>query len=378
MWSSQRYLKEGKLRNIDGVLLQSAHSELLRLNRKRPPIPPILSLAHLAHLSGVSHDFLRQIVGREVESPYRGFVVRKRSGGYRRISVPQAELKKVQGWIAGKILRHQPVHEASQAFSPLDSTVKCATIHCGAKWLIKMDVADFFGSITEIQAYRVFRQLGYRSLVAFELARICTDKVAQSAKYELQNWKARKFDYKIRQYQQPVLGRLPQGASTSPMLANLAMYPIDEELQEIATAHKLRYTRYSDDITFSTTEKKFTRQDAVAVIEKATRVLKSVGLFPNNRKTNIVPPGARKVVLGLLVDRDSPALSREFKDSLRMHLFFLLKDNGIENHAATRGFDSIGGLYRHILGTINYAKMVDEDFSIEMRELFYKVPWPSE
>jgi RNA-directed DNA polymerase len=97
-------------------------------------------------------------------------------------------------------LRNIPVHTASHAFGPNDSIVRCAALHCGARWLIKIDIADFFGSVTEIQAYRVFRSLNYNPLVSLEMARICTDRVPHSAKYDLAFWKIRDKTYPIESY----------------------------------------------------------------------------------------------------------------------------------------------------------------------------------
>lgn len=99
------------------------------------------------------------------------------------------------------------------------------------------------------------------------------------------------------------------------------------------------------------------------------------GLFLNRKKNAIIPPGARKVALGLLVDRQMPVLPRDFKDRLRQHLYHL-KKHGIEAHAAKREFDSVGGLYRYLQGTINYAHMVDAVFAKKMYLLFESLPWP--
>ena len=78
----------------------------------------------------------------------------------------------VQRWIAAHILNPLPVHHCSFAFKPGSSIIKCAARHTGARWLVKMDIAGFFSSISEIQVYRVFLSLGYQPLVAFELARL--------------------------------------------------------------------------------------------------------------------------------------------------------------------------------------------------------------
>jgi RNA-directed DNA polymerase len=78
---------------------------------------------------------------------------------------------RVQRWLAVHVLKPLPTHHRSFAFSKDASIYHCAGQHCGAQWLVKMDVSGFFGSISEIQVYRC-REAGYEPLVAFELARL--------------------------------------------------------------------------------------------------------------------------------------------------------------------------------------------------------------
>jgi len=374
MWSSRRYLTEGKRLGRDAEVLAAAVAQIRRLKSRNPSVPAILSLAHLAKLSGVTYPILEAYVTRSVTEPYRRFNIKKRSGGYRRISTPELALCKVQTWIAQTVLRHIPVHPASHAFAPGNSTVECAAVHCEARWLVKMDIADFFGSVTEIQAFRAFLSLGYNRLISLEMARLCTDAVPKSAKYDLKSWKSRKKEYKISRYQQAIFGRLPQGAPTSPMLSNLIMRGIDARISYIAKTHGLRYTRYSDDMTFSTKDD-YSRDKATKLISEISAILKKNGLFLNRKKTTVVPPGAKKIVLGLLVDRSYPNLTREFKDNLKQHINFLEKF-GIANHIARREFDSVGGAYRYLLGVINYANMVDPEYAKKIKLRFDNVPWP--
>src|SRR5450830_767365 len=254
MWSPQRYLSIGRSKGISDDVLYEAIRQIQQVQKHRPALPAVLSLPHLATLSETHWKTLRTYVTRTSPDSYRHFRVRKRSGGYRRISVPTDELRTVQSWIAHNLLNLTRPHSASRAFSPHDSIVKCASDHCNAKWLIKLDIADFFGSVTEIQVYRVFRSLGYNALISLEMARLCTERVEKSQKYDLLSWQARETAYSIPGYSTGVLGRLPQGASTSPMLSNLVMTDIDAALEELGRRQQLRYTRYSDDITFSTTQ----------------------------------------------------------------------------------------------------------------------------
>lgn len=376
MWSPQRYLKQGEANGVPSAVLAEALRQIQRIQNYSPSLPVVLSLPHLARLSKTDLQVIRRYVTRENEDDYRRFYMKKRSGGYRRIGIPAEQLGRVQSWIAHNILAVLPVHTASHAFRTGDSIVKCAAVHENARWIIKIDIADFFGSITEIQVYRIFRSFGYNALISFEMARICTDKLIKSAKYKLDSWNVRAQDRKIGDYTQKVLGRLPQGAPTSPMLSNLAMIELDAQIAAIAEEAGLRYTRYSDDMTFST-RGHFTRQAAVEIVANVASVLKKKGLYLNKAKTKIVPPGARKVVLGLLAHGNLPTLSKDFKANLRQHIYYLQK-HGIENHVQKRDFDSIGGLYRHLLGLINFANMVEPIYASKIRNSFDALPWPGQ
>jgi RNA-directed DNA polymerase len=173
MWSPQRYLAEGIKLGIDIKILQSAVRQIQRLRSHNPPLPPLLSLSHLATTIESDTAYLDRVITRS-ETAYRGFSIRKRSGGLRDIYVPSSALMTTQRWIAQNILCELPVHSASQAFKKGNSIVNCAQVHCEAKWLIKLDIANFFGSISEPQIYKVFQRLGYNNLVSFQLTRLCT------------------------------------------------------------------------------------------------------------------------------------------------------------------------------------------------------------
>lgn len=374
MWTPQHYISQGLVQGLDKNLLERAANQIDELVSYRK-VPAILTLNHLAKRIGVNFLYLRGVVDRSDNTIYRHFRIRKRSGGSRPISVPNPKLMSVQRWLANYVLRNVKAHNASYAFSPENSIAKCAARHCGARWLVKMDVSDFFGSISEIQVFKVFSSLGYQPLIAFELARLCTYVPKQSLKYKLASWKVWRKTRVIKPYESQVLGRLPQGAPTSPMLSNLAMIEIDTKISALARDLGLIYTRYSDDLTFSTRSTEFDRAAAGILITKVSKLLKSEGLFPKKSKTVIIPPGARKVVLGLIVDADRPRLPREFKSKLRQHLYYLEKFGPAE-HANFRDWETISGLYRHLRGLIDFANMVEPIYATEMLGKLDKVSWP--
>lgn len=281
----------------------------------------------------------------------------------------------VQRWINAHILSSLNVHHCSYAFKEGSSILKCAARHSGAKWLVKMDVSGFFGSISEIQVYRVFRKLGYQPLISFELARLTTHPSGpNSSRYKMAHWRSHQHAGVIGHYRSAHIGYLPQGAPTSPMLSNVVMREADAEIEKFAKKVGMRYTRYSDDLTFSTTSNS-SRAVALSLIQHVSKVLRSMGLEANPRKTVVAPPGSRKIVLGLLVHDNEPRLTRDFRDKLRQHLYYL-NSLGPSKHAAARGFDSIWGMYRHIRGLIDFANLVDQSYAETMLKQLHQVKWP--
>lgn len=297
-------------------------------------------------------------------------------GDRRLICVPDARLGRVQRWIAKYVLSRVAPHSASFAYAPGSSPIECARMHCGCRWMLKVDVKGFFESISEIQAYRVYKGLGYNELVSFELARLCSRRFRKTPRLNRRVWMAKGTTYTIGKYVDSEVGHLPQGAPTSPMLSNLVMRDLDHLINLAAERLGFVYTRYSDDLTFSSSSSNVGRSDILALLSEVSSHLRANGLNPNRDKTKLVPPGARKIVLGLLVDREVPRLQREFKDRLMLHAHFVSK-HGYATHAANRKFRSTWSFIRHLDGLIAYASHVDPEFADRIRVVIRGVARPA-
>lgn len=413
-FSLQHYIKIGKKLGISEDVLHAATTVAKNIQRNNPEIPIIFTLAHLSLLSGTRYSLVRSWIGRRGPEPYREHFLRKSASkpkksekvgpkrAWRRISIPTPALMKQQRWIVERILHKIPKHEASVAFHHGSSILEAARLHCGCRWLIKMDIENFFESIYEPKVYKVFASLGFPHLLAFELTRLCTrimpsDQYGFSFKkstisrgkrgpdaYNITDqigtddnilWEAR-VPEKENSVLQHRLGSLPQGALTSPLLANLAVTEIDNAIQILASGHNLIYTRYADDIALSTTRTDFCREEARLVIGKVSRILEVEGLSPHRTKTRIIPPGSRKIVLGLVVDGARPRLTREFRNKLRLHAY-MLGELGIKpsDHAESLSFRSTLSMRRHIQGKIAYAKHIEPDFAEKISKKLKDVNW---
>jgi len=386
-WRSQHYQSVGRSQGIAPEILNAATQTGTAIVRTNARLQPVLTLRHLAYLADCDYGFLRAVVGRAIENPYRVFTIHKRpapSGNarFRTICAPDPRLLGVQRWLVTNVLNHAPtVHPASKAFAPECTLVKAAEPHCGARWLVKVDVRNFFESISEIAAYRAFRALGYQALVAFELSRLCTRLGRFTPRRSHPQWlRKRNRIYRIASYNHAEgrIGHLPQGAPTSPMLANIAMQAADAEFDMLASSAGMVYTRYADDIVFSTKDKDFTRDLAAGLVGSAYRILGKYGFSPNVAKTEIIPPRARKVVLGLLVDDLTPRLPREFKEKMRMHLYYLKRDDiGPVRHAKKRGFIAVASLRNVLYGLAAFATQIEPTYGSRIRRDLDAIEWPT-
>lgn len=378
-WPRQQYIEQGLAKGLPQRRLEQWLATAHRL--QAADLPPLLTLGHLASEVGVPHPLMREWVVRARENQYRTFYVAKRRGGYRRISVPEPLLMAVQRWLTQNVLSRVRANPAAKAYQRGSSPKTAAAVHLGCRWLIKIDLESFFESVSERQVFRVFSQLGFPRLLSFELARICTTLSVEedepkktSSRYRHRRWLSHSQG-RHRHLRHHLVGHLPQGAPTSPQLANLVMGSADQEITALATACGCRYTRYADDIAFSTITPAFSRDDAVSLIRKTRRILVRYGFRTNTTKLSVCPPGARKVVLGLLVDRHVLHLNRAFRDRLEQNVYGVSKF-GPQNHAQARGFSSVLALRNHIGGLIAHAESIDADFAAEIRTQLAAVQWP--
>jgi RNA-directed DNA polymerase len=370
-WIPNLYRQEGIQRGIPETIIESSIQQANAL--QTAGLPAVLTLGHLAFHTDIPYSFLRNTVARKI-NPYRTFSIKKHSGGHRYINAPFQNLLKVQQWIDRFVLSKIPVSHYSYAFGQGQSIVVCAQQHLGCNWLVKIDLRHFFESLSEIQAYHVFCKAGYDHLISFEMARICTKVLPiSSRKYNKSNWLSTKLS-PIMAYNDKRIGYLPQGAPTSPKLSNAIVFNLDLEIAEAVEKLGLTFTRYADDIVLSTASKDFTREKGLHVIHTIYSILPKYGLRPNPQKAQIVPPGARKIVLGLLVDSSKVRLSRSFKNKLECHLHFSVKDP--VGHAQKRGFHSVIGLKNYVMGLLAYARQVDPEYTEKLFKQIGIPEWP--
>jgi RNA-directed DNA polymerase len=222
----------------------------------------------------------------------------------------------------------------------------------GARWLVKLDLRDFFNSIDERRVAKIFRMTGTNEETSVQLAKLCT-----------------RVPSPLRLSGSQGLGYLPQGAPTSGMLANLAAHNLDLSLSRLAWARQLRYTRYSDDITFSSTSE-FSRAIGEGVIRAARDHIARNSFVMNERKTRVCPPGSRLTVMGLLVDSEQVRLSPEYKKQLKWHVYGS-KRFGVVQYSASKGFSDVEKYLLHVDGLFAHAMHVEPEWTQPVEQDWY-------
>lgn len=382
-WSAHHLHTEAR-KILDERSAQSLKRYALKLQRSNLPV--VFTLNHLAKIVDVDYKTLRATVDRRREfANYRMYAIKKRAGGRRHIHAVSKNLLRTQRFINSEILQKIAPHHSSFAYHTSGGIQNCAEKHCGARWIFQYDLENFFYSINEISIYQVFLDAGYRPLLAFELSRICTTlRLPRYLQHLLKKPKSNE-SYKFYQMEYEVeewafndfhrMGVLAQGSPSSPMLGNLVARKLDEDLTKYADEYGFVYTRYADDITLSCSEN-FSQELSIGDMHRNIVGIIRRNKFKENRnKTRVAGPGSKKIVLGLLVDGNTPRISKETYKRIDRHLYAIEK-YGLENVAKYESFDSSLGYYNHIAGLVSFVKAVDTKRWKEFSDKFSLIPSP--
>jgi hypothetical protein len=283
-----------------------------------PAITTLEELAALAHTSVEALDFLsRPRHGSRCHPRYATRWIPKRSGGVRVLEVPSPPLRRLQRTMLDAILAHVPTHPSAHGFVRGRSPRSGAVGHVGREVVVRLDLADFFASVTAPRVRGVFEALGYPDLVARRLTAIATTRLEARALARLRALPAASDDARARRHllaQRLRAPHLPQGAPSSPALANLVAFHLDARLAGLARQLGATYTRYADDLTFSGDARLAHRVEAL--VSLAARICRDEGFALRDDKTRIARRHVRQEVLGVVVN-ERPNLARDRYDRLR-------------------------------------------------------------
>jgi retron-type reverse transcriptase len=282
-------------------------------------LPELNSLANIADAIGLNTEDLVWLCYERATSEfdhYTRFEIPKRSGGKRLISSPKPKMRQAQSWINLNILNQLKPSIYCYAFRPNTSIVDNAKQHMNKKVVIKLDIKDFFPSITFNRVRGYFEFLGYNPGVSTVLALLCTDaprvRVTIKGRSQIVAVGARS---------------LPQGACTSPAIANLTASRLDARLAGLIKTFNgdWSYTRYADDLTFSTSNPEPEIGKLIAAVNHISNDEKFV---IKSEKTRIMRAPRRQSVTGLLVG-DQVRIPKATIKNMRA-LFYNIESKGQE------------------------------------------------
>jgi hypothetical protein len=324
----------------------------------RPPWPvaPLDTVGDLQELLGLTAGHLfwladpKQLERTVTDDRLRHYRYRwfpKRNGGCRLIEEPKPLLKQAQRLILREILEAIPVHAAVHGFRRGRSAVTYAAAHTRRRVVVHLDLADFFASITVGRVYGIFRSCGYPEPVAHLLAALTTNSVPRSI--------AKATD----RFGQP---HLPQGAPTSPALANLAAFRMDRGL----AALRFNYTRYADDLAFSSAA---AHVDTARLVARVTRIAADEGFRVNEAKTTVQRASQRQRLAGVVVNE---RLNVDWRDYDRLKAIL---HNAARQGPASQNREAVPDFRAHLEGRIAWVRHLNPEHGDRLLATFGQIDW---
>lgn len=267
-------------------------------------------------------------VDQDMATQYASFRIPKHSGGFRQIDAPnpilKTDLARIKDVLEGTGIL---AHTAAYAYVPGRCAKNSIERHQKRKhtWYLKLDLHNFFGSCTQEFILQQLNQI----LIFNTLGDECLNNLTKIAMLN---------------------GGLPQGSPLSPWLTNQIMLPIDYEISTYCKQHNVTYTRYADDMLFSTTSKAFLQNN---VISKMQEILQNTPLRLNTEKTKISSIYGQNWNLGLMVNKDNKiTVGTKKKERFRACLHDFAQNN--ENWSKTQT--------QEFLGTMEYFHSIEPEY----------------
>lgn len=284
-------------------------------------LPIIFESEHLSLLLGRNETYLNSVV-HGAESHYRDFKLKKRNGGFRNISVPYPALLECQKWIYKNILTKVDISFYAHGFAKKKSIVTNAKIHLNQEHLLKMDLKDFFPSIKKGRVIAMFCELGYSTEVSFYLASICCENDC-----------------------------LPQGAPTSPSISNIISKRLDNRLFALCKKFDIKYTRYADDLAFSSAN------IPVRFIDYVKDIISTESFEINDSKTQLHKGKGKRIITGVAVNEKIAKAPKSYKRKLFQSLHYVEKF-GLNSHRTKLKIRNPNYL-ESLIGKLNYVLAIE-------------------
>ncbi|WP_374174218.1 reverse transcriptase family protein [Flavobacterium tructae] len=339
--------------------------------------PVFFSIEHFAKEINIQSYFLRALIGETSDQyseeaykykRYTYFKLKKRNGTFREIMSPSRDLKYIQKWILTNILNHYPLQDSCKGFRKNISIYDNAKVHEKSEIILKVDLLKFYDTITENRIFGVFKNMGYVENLAYSLAKITT------AKHRDSYWNS--FDDDSKEKLSDLISTkpsiLPQGAPTSPALANIVATRMDIRFQKLSTKMNFNYSRYADDLTFSVNS-----NGKLPTLKIIKEIISDEGFYTNNDKVKYMKKGCPQYVTGLTTT-NAVNVSKKYRKIISDHIFYCRK-YGVENHLAVnvKDFAGYNSLKFHdwLYGHLCFIKSINEKANSRLLEDFNKINW---
>ena len=236
---------------------------------------------------------------------YKQFKIKKKSGGYRQITTPRNQSFMLLLRYVNEIFKavYSP-SDYAMGFTEQRSVATNANVHKGQNYILNIDLKDFFPSIEQPRIWKrlQLKPFNFPLPVANVLAGMCSMKETRTLE------DGTKKDFYV----------LPQGAPTSPIITNMICDTLDRRLAGLAKRFGLRYTRYADDITFSSMHNVYQKDGDFR--KELIRIIQSQGFTINEKKTRLQKIGGRQEVTGIIVS-DKLNVTKKYVRNIRNILY---------------------------------------------------------
>jgi hypothetical protein len=339
-------------------------------------IPALTTSAVLAGWLGISLpqlDWFADRHGGEAHAPlgplrhYTYRWMKQTSGKMRLLERPKQRLKTLQRKILHEILDVIPPHEAVHGYRRGRSVATYVASHAGRRIVLHFDLRDFFPSVRRSRVHALFTTVGYPAVVARILTGLCTNVVPTDVLSSAPRQSDPAQSERMRRWF--CSPHLPQGAPTSPALANLCVYRLDCRLAELARAVGATYTRYADDLTFSG-EVELERSARRFQVE-VCRIALEEGFEVHTRKSRFMRQGVRQQVAGIVLNAH-PNIRRDEYERLKAILH-----NCLRHGPETQNRDGQADFKAHLVGRIAYVSMLNAARGRRLRAAFDNIQWSS-
>lgn len=343
------------------------HTDVVKL--RNHGLPEVAHLDDLADLLGVPRNEIVFLASRpQLGEPthYTLKELAKKSGGSRILMVPMPRMKAVQRALNAKLISRLPVHEAAHGFRKGRDVLTSASPHVGKDVVVSVDIEDFFPSFTFRRVSGYFRNLGYGRGVSVALANLTTARIRDASIKKGNRWMwatVHVHPDAARRYHPEI----PQGAPTSPGLANAISRRMDKRLHALAQKFGADYTRYADDLTFSGNDE--LAKSVGSLLQLVRQIVRTEGLRLNEKKTRIMRKGKQQRVTGVVVNQQTNVSRREY-DKLKAILH-----NCIKHGPQGQNRENVPDFREHLRGRIAHVSHIGPERGRKLMRMFEQIRW---